>query len=168
MAEAHGFEVTTVVTGVAFDDEMTSRIERHRSDRPDGWHTVEAPLDLVDAVAGIADDHVLVLDCVTVWLGNLMVRGDADDVIESEGRRLAAVIAERSGPVVVVSNEVGLGIVPGDPMSRSFRDLQGRLNAALAESVDEARFVVAGRLLALHVLEELFGDGAEDGGVGLG
>ncbi len=160
--------MTVVVTAEPFDDEMIDRIERHRADRPDGWRTVEAPFDLVEAVEFVPDDHVLLVDCVTVWLGNLMVRGDDGDAIERAGHRLAAAVRSRKGPCVIVSNEVGLGIVPADPMSRSFRDVQGRTNAALAESVDHARFVVAGRLLALERLEDLLGDGAEGGGVGFG
>ncbi len=149
--------MTTVVTAVAFDDEMAARIERHRRDRPAGWNTVEAPEELVAAVEAVPDDTVLLLDCVTVWLGNLMVRGDDAGAIEASGASLARAIAARNGPAIVVSNEVGMGIVPGDPMSRAFRDLQGRVNAALAESVDDARLVVAGRLVALERLDDVLG-----------
>lgn len=136
---------------------MAARIERHRQDRPAGWTTIEAPEELVEAVERVPDHTVLLLDCVTVWLGNLMVRGDEPAAIEEAGRSLARAIEHRRGPTVVVSNEVGLGIVPGDPMSRAFRDVQGRVNAALADSVDDARFVVAGRLIRLEGLDDVLG-----------
>ncbi len=150
-----GLSVTALVTAEPIDAEMQARIERHQADRPPGWSTVEAPYDLLEAVAKVADTEIVVVDCVTVWLTNLLVRGDSPDRIEAEGRALADALAMRSGPGFAVSNEIGLGIVPGDPLSRSFRDIQGRVNQALAATLEYAYLVIAGRLLPLQSSTEV-------------
>lgn len=141
--------VTAVVTAEPIDDEMQDRISRHQQDRPAGWSTIEAPYGLVEAVTAIPATEIVVVDCVTVWLTNLLVRGDEIEAIEQQAQALADVIAARPSPSYVVSNEIGLGLVPGDKMSRSFRDLQGRANQALSTTLDRAVLVVAGRLLPL-------------------
>lgn len=150
-----GLPVIALVTAEPIDEEMQARIERHQADRPPGWSTVEAPYDLLEAVAEVPDTEIIVVDCVTVWLSNLLVRGDSPEQIEAEGQALADVLAKRGGPSFAVSNEIGLGIVPGDSLSRSFRDIQGRVNQALAATLDHAYLVVAGRLLPLQSSTEV-------------
>ena len=159
LAVASGLPVTIVVTAEASDQEMEERIRRHQADRPDGWLTVEEPLDVERALAEVPAEHCVVVDCLTLWLTNLLFAGRTVADIEQEVGRLASALIERTGPVIVVSNEVGLGIVPGDPLSRSFRDIQGRCNQQFAGRFDRALFVAAGRVVPLAdpktVCEEL-------------
>lgn len=149
-AKPLGLSVTAVVTAEPIDAEMQDRIERHQADRPAGWTTLEAPYDLVATVRSLPDEQIVVVDCVTVWLTNLLVRGDDPETIEAQGSLLAQALAARSQPAIAVSNELGLGLVPGDAMSRSFRDIQGRVNQALGSTLDHAYFVVSGRCLKLE------------------
>lgn len=130
---------TYLATGRAWDDEMRQRIARHRADRGEGWATVEEPVELLAALQ-IATGAVLV-DCLTLWLTNLMM---AKRDVDLEAERLVAALPAIDGDVAFVSNEVGHGIVPADPMSRAFRDHAGRLHQKLAAAVDEVHFVTAG------------------------
>ena len=137
-----------VATAEAIDDEMGERIARHRARRGAGWTTVEAPLDLAAALracAPAASGGVLV-DCLTVWLGNLMHAGRD---IDREAGSLLESLAVPPVPVVLVANEVGLGVVPDNPMARAFRDHAGRLNQALAARADRVVLVTAGIPLVL-------------------
>lgn len=147
MAEVAPGPVTMVVTAVAFDDEMVDRIARHQADRPADWTTVEAPRDLLTALQGIDETHTLLLDCLTLWISNLVLADVPATEIESTADQIGAVLAARSGPTIVISNEVGHGIVPGDPLSRAFRDVHGRVNQHLAGHLDQTYLVIAGRLL---------------------
>jgi adenosylcobinamide kinase/adenosylcobinamide-phosphate guanylyltransferase len=134
-----------IATAEAFDDEMRSRIDRHQSDRGDGWRTIEAPLDLVTALSA-CEEEIIVVDCITVWLGNLMHHGrDCSTEVAS----LCAVLAGKKQRVLIVSNEVGLGIVPENAMTRQFRDHQGFANQKIAAIADEVIFVAAGLPLIL-------------------
>ena len=130
---------TYLATGRAWDDEMRERIARHRADRGEDWVTVEEPVALVDALP-VATPPVLV-DCLTLWLTNLMM---AERDVDAEARALVATLPKIEGDVAFVSNEVGGGIVPADAMSRAFRDHAGRLHQQLAAAVDEVHFVTAG------------------------
>ena len=136
---------TYIATAEPFDEEMRQRIARHREQRAgEGWTTIEAPLDPAAALRG-AEGFVL-LDCVTVWLGNLMHHGrDIPKSIDS----LLAALAETRARVVLVSNEVGLSIVPENAMARRFRDEQGIANQKLSGAVDEVFFIAAGLPLKL-------------------
>ena len=129
-----------VATAQAFDDEMRERIAQHRGQRAPGWRTVEAPLDMPAALAAAGAAPVLV-DCLTLWLSNLLLAGH--DVPDATARLLAALDA-RSAPTVLVSNEVGLGIVPDNTLARAFRDAAGRLHQAVAARADRVALVVAG------------------------
>ena len=139
-----------VATAEAIDDEMGERIARHRARRGEGWTTVEAPLDLAAALRTHAPGAPGVLvDCLTVWLGNLMHAGRD---IDREARSLLeslAVTPVPPAPVVLVANEVGLGVVPENPMARAFRDHAGRLNQAVAARADRVVLVTAGIPLVL-------------------
>jgi adenosylcobinamide kinase / adenosylcobinamide-phosphate guanylyltransferase len=125
-----------LATATAWDDEMRTRIAEHR-DRRDGWTTIEAPRDVAGALAGVAAGAVVLLDCATLWLTNVML-GDGNVV--AEGDALLDALARCAAPVVVVTNEVGLSIVPDNALARRFRDAQGVLNQRLAA---QAGLVVA-------------------------
>jgi adenosylcobinamide kinase / adenosylcobinamide-phosphate guanylyltransferase len=130
-----------VATAEPFDDEMKTRIAEHRVRRGGQWHTVEAPLELAGAIEGAPASATVLVDCLTLWLNNLMFNNRNTD---TETARLAAVLAARQGPVVLVSNEVGSGIVPDNAQARRFRDLQGRLNQRIAARADHVVLLVAG------------------------
>jgi adenosylcobinamide kinase/adenosylcobinamide-phosphate guanylyltransferase len=169
LAVAHGGEeVLYVATGQALDEEMTARIAHHRAVRHAGWRTVEAPLDPAAAIA-TAEARVVVLDCVTLLVSNLLLtlgdpeRGDeppdeqrAEALVQAQVSALLAAIPEHPGLIIAVSNEVGLGLVPPYPLGRLYRDLLGRANRHLAAAADAAYLVIAGlpidlkRLSALH------------------
>jgi adenosylcobinamide kinase/adenosylcobinamide-phosphate guanylyltransferase len=149
LAKAWDGPVVFVVTAEARDAEMAERIERHRRDREADWKTVEEPVELVAALSGIVDDAFVVVDCLTLWVANLMEAGWAEDVVEQAARQAASVLAARTAPAVVVSNEVGLGVVPETELGRSYRDVLGRVNAAFADAAETAHLVVAGRVLDL-------------------
>lgn len=129
------------------DAEMAARIAQHQARRGPRWRTVEAPLDLAGTLERLAaPDAAVLVDCLTLWLSNLM--GAARD-IEAESAALAAALGRLAGPVVLVSNEVGQGIVPDNPLARRFRDHAGRLHQRVAEQADAVAFLVAGLPLAL-------------------
>lgn len=135
-----------IVTAQAFDDEMGDRIARHQADRDARWVTVEAPIDLVAAIAALRPDDVVVVDCLTLWLSNTMA-AEAD--IEAACTALVAAAASCPATLLLVSNEVGWGIVPDNALARQFRDHAGRLHQHLSLVVDEAVLVVAGLPLTL-------------------
>jgi len=132
---------TYIATAQAYDDEMRERIALHRARRGEGWTTVDAPLDLVGAIEALPDGQPLLVDCLTLWLTNHML---ADHDVEAESRRLAEVLSRPRGPWFVVSNEVGLGIVPDNALARRFRDAAGRLNQHVATVADGVLMMVAG------------------------
>jgi adenosyl cobinamide kinase/adenosyl cobinamide phosphate guanylyltransferase len=154
LASISGRPVTFVATAEARDPEMAERIARHRAARPKGWRTVEEPVDLRAAV--VQAEGCLVVDCLSLWVANLLDRGWSEDAIEDEAGAVATLAAARVPLTVAVTNEVGLGIVPSTPLGRSYRDLLGRVNAAWVASAAEAAFVVAGRLLPLSRPEDVF------------
>ena len=145
LVSAMAGEAVYVATAQAHDAEMAARITAHRDRRGAGWATVEEPLDLAEAIFGAAGRPALV-DCLTLWLSNLLA---ADREIAAETERLLAALRESASPVVLVSNEVGLGIVPNNALARNFRDLQGGLNQAVAAAADRVVFVAAGLPLVL-------------------
>lgn len=138
-----------MATGEPLDDEMAERIAKHRSERPSSWATVEEPLDLEAALGATADNGTVVVDCLTLWVANLIGTGRTDAEIVGSARKVAGRAGERPGKVIVVSNEVGAGIVPGDALSRRYRDLLGCVNVVFVEQAADAFLVVAGRVLPL-------------------
>jgi adenosylcobinamide kinase / adenosylcobinamide-phosphate guanylyltransferase len=149
LARRWGGPVAFVATAEARDEEMRSRIERHRAERPAEWTTVEEPLRLRDALVGVDDRALAVVDCLTLWVANLLERGDSEQEIVEEAEAVASAAGARASPVLVVTNEVGLGIVPSTPSGRAYRDLLGTVNSTFVEHADKAALVVAGRLLQL-------------------
>ena len=142
--------VVAIVTGEPTDEEMAARIARHRDERPDAWETLEEPLDLASALARVPDDAGVILDCLTLWVANAMAAGLEDAEVEERARAAATRMAERPGDGVVVSNDVGSGIVPMDPLTRRYRDLLGRVNAIWGEAADHVLLVLAGRAIPLR------------------
>lgn len=134
-----------VATARAMDDEMRERIDRHRADRGQEWNTVEEPLDLARAMR-IQPDAVAVVDCITLWLANAM---DANVDIEAALAGFLAAASQRRAPVMMVTNEVGLGIVPAFESGRRFRDLAGLTNQRLAAAADVVWLMVSGLELRL-------------------
>ncbi len=164
---AEGLPVVFVATAEARDAEMTERIARHREERPMGWSTREAPLDLLGPLRQEPTTSVLLLDCLSLWVANLMERGESAAQIEAAAREAAGAAAVRPGPVIAVSNEVGMGLVPTTPLGRAYRDVLGRVNATWSRAADTAYLVVAGRALRLADAAELVHGATDRDGRGL-
>ncbi len=152
LASSHGGPVTFVATAEARDEDMAGRISRHRRARPPGWTTVEAPLGLADVLSGLDDAASIVVDCLTVWTSNALETGATEDAIVEEAAAIGSTLSSRRAPSIVVSNEVGAGIVPMNELARRYRDVLGRVNTAVASTADAAYLVVAGRALRLERL----------------
>ena len=143
-AAAHG---TYCATAEAGDAEMAARIAAHRAGRGPFWRTVEAPLDLAATIAAHAEpERPLLIDCLTLWLSNVML---TERPVEAEIAALHAALRDAAGPVVLVANEVGMGLVPETPLGRRFRDAAGWLNQEIAGLADRVVFVAAGLPLVL-------------------
>lgn len=146
-AEALPGELVYLATAQAFDDEMRERITLHRADRGPRWSTIEAPLDLAEAITACSKpDKVVLVDCLTLWASNLML-AERDAAVATAG--LVRAVAAARGPIILVANEVGLGIVPDNALARRFRDVAGEINQAVAGSADSVLFVAAGLPLVL-------------------
>ena len=156
LARRHDRAVTYVATAprIDGDDDLEARIARHRADRPSTWATIEEEVDLAGALDRAGDSFV-VIDCLTTWTGNLQFHGRTEAEVLAAADAAIAVAAARSGTTVVVGNEVGMGIVPADELSRWYRDLLGRVNQRWVAAADRALLLVAGRAIALHDADEL-------------
>ena len=161
LAQKHRGAKTYIATAEAIDDEMHERIARHRQQRGEGWNTIEAPIDLVSAFhnpsfrrkpestvamgpgfrRGDGTGEFILIDCITVWIGNLMHHGRD---VRAEVAALCEALKKTKAQAVIVSNEVGLSIVPENALARAFRDEQGLANQRLAEIADEVVFIAAG------------------------
>ena len=147
LAEAQGGALVFVATAQALDDEMRARVAQHRADRDLRWRTVEAPLALAETVVAEGrPGSVLLLDCLTLWASNLLL-GEADAALALDA--LDAALRDTAARVVLVANEVGLGIVPDNALARRFRDLAGTINQRVAARADRVVFVAAGLPLVL-------------------
>lgn len=147
LAVESGLALVYIATATAGDPEMAERIGRHRDSRGDGWLTVEEPLDIAGALDGLSGKgHAVVVDCLTLWLANTMMDfGDDFEVVAREkADRLADALKIFDGVAVVVSNEVGLGIVPDNALARRFRDAAGAVNRIIAAASDEVYLMVSG------------------------
>ncbi|CUX83315.1 MAG: bifunctional adenosylcobinamide kinase / adenosylcobinamide-phosphate guanylyltransferase CobP [Roseibaca calidilacus] len=135
-----------MATAQAFDDEMRDRIAQHRADRAPGWITHEVPLTLADALRHVPHGAPVLVDCLTLWLTNHLL---AEQDLPAQIADLHQALAARRGPVWLVANEVGLGIVPDNALARRFRDEAGRLNQRIAGQATRVRFIAAGLAMAL-------------------
>ena len=153
LGEHHGGAVHFIATAEPFDDDLRERIERHRAERPPTWSTAEVPVELPAAIADAPADALVIVDCLTVWLANLLAHVIDPQRRAQYGHDTVAALRERAAhtsPVVVVSNEVGMGIHPDTPMGREYRDELGRVNQLVAAAADTSLLVVAGRALRLE------------------
>lgn len=149
-AHAGPSPVTFLATAEPRDGEMVARVAAHREERPQAWPTLEEPLHLLRALEALAPSATVVVDCLTLWVSNMMGAGWDDAAIVRSARETGRLISQRPGLAIAVSNEVGSGIVPAEPVSRRYQDLLGRVNTLFAEQAADAFLVVAGRLLALE------------------
>ncbi len=139
-----------VATAQALDSEMQARIGRHVRERGESFQTIEAPLDLPGAVASLRDIDVAVIDCLTLWLSNLLVNGRDESEIDAEVTRLLFVLSEATFDVVLVTNEVGMGVVPESALGRLFRDVTGRVHQRMAAKATDIYFAVMGCIVRLR------------------
>jgi adenosylcobinamide kinase/adenosylcobinamide-phosphate guanylyltransferase len=145
-----GARVTFVATARAGDPEMAERIERHRAERPPHWRTVEEPWDLVPRLrAACAAADSVIVECLGVWVANLMLRGDADADVFKRADELVALFPESAADLTLVSNEVGLAVHPSTAEGRRFRDVLGFVNQRVAAAADRVVLMVAGLPLSL-------------------
>lgn len=147
LGRRHGAPVTFIATLEPFDKDLTARVARHRAERPP-WPTIEAPLDLEGALR--AAHGLAIVDCLTLWVNNVLHRGDPDDRIAALASAAAEVAADRGPPTVAVSNEVGLGVHPETELGRRYRDVLGRVNQAWAQRAERTLLLVAGRAMRLE------------------
>ena len=150
--------VLFVATAEPLDEDMERRIARHKNSRPRDWRTLEEPVDLASSLQAIDDQHeVCLIDCLTVWVSNLLLkmedRADVEVAIVSEAERLLDVYDRSPASWIVVSNEVGLGVVPPTSLGRRYRDALGRVNQIVAARADKAYFMAAGLALELKSLD---------------
>ncbi len=142
LAESASLQRTYIATAQAYDDEMHARIVQHQGERDQSWRTVDAPLELAHAITDqTGPGKAVLVDCLTLWLSNMLL---AERDLTHEADRLVEAVQAAQGPLILVSNEVGHGIVPATPLGRTFRDEQGRLNQRVAEACDAVVFVAAG------------------------
>jgi adenosyl cobinamide kinase/adenosyl cobinamide phosphate guanylyltransferase len=153
LATASGRPVVVIATGEAGDKEMADRIRRHRSERPAGWLTVEEPLDLAKALRTADPASFVIVDCLTLWVANLLGQERTDDEIVATATAAAALAATRDGDCAVVTNEVGMGVIPANPLGRRYADLLGRVNTVWADAADRTFLMVAGRAIPTESLD---------------
>ncbi|HSK06784.1 MAG TPA: bifunctional adenosylcobinamide kinase/adenosylcobinamide-phosphate guanylyltransferase [Acidimicrobiia bacterium] len=148
--------VTLIATAEGRDDEMRDRILQHQRSRPDHWRVLEEPIELEAALESVDDATPVVVDCLTLWVSNLVELGLGDDEIQARASRAAAVAGARRPTTIVVSNEVGSGIVPLNELARRYRDLLGRVNALWADAADRVLLAVAGGVVPVMPARSLW------------
>ncbi len=161
-AQAFDGPIAMLATAEALDADMAARIARHRAERPGHWTTVEQPRAVPDALAAVDPATFVIVDCLTLWVANLLDLGD--DEVLAAADTLGRTAAARPAPTVIVSNEVGWGIVPADAATRRYRDLLGGVNRVVAGHAAAAWLLVAGRVLPLHHPPERPTGGTGSGG----
>jgi len=150
-------EVALIATAEARDEEMAERIRRHRAARPGGWRVIEEPLDLVGAIESVAPGTHVIIDCLTLWVSNLIETGLDDESVEARAAEALAVAQGHRGDMVVVSNEVGSGIVPINALARRYRDLLGKINVIWADGSDQVLLSVAGGVVPVRAVDSIWG-----------
>jgi adenosylcobinamide kinase/adenosylcobinamide-phosphate guanylyltransferase len=163
LAAQYGPHVLYIATGEAHDEEMRERIHRHQADRPPAWHTLEAPLEVAAQLTEVQGKFdALLLDCMTLLISNLLLSKEGERVEQIEAAAAQAVQAllaahqafSPPAPLIIVSNEVGMGVVPPYPLGRLYRDLLGRVNQQLARRADRVIFMLAGLPMELSVVRD--------------
>ncbi|MBU1853754.1 MAG: bifunctional adenosylcobinamide kinase/adenosylcobinamide-phosphate guanylyltransferase [Candidatus Omnitrophica bacterium] len=145
IAKEKSGKVAFIATCLPLDKEMDERIKLHKKKRPSAWDTFEAPKDLTPLLKEIGlKFNIIVIDCLTLFISNLLSEGLSDNAIEAEISRILKILKSSKHSSIIVSNEVGLGIVPDNKLARRFRDLQGRVNQLVAEKSKEVFFMVSG------------------------
>jgi len=149
-ANEHYSKKIFLATSEILDDEMARRVENHKRMRGPEWRTIEEPVEIVETIRQSGEGGaVILLDCITLWLSNLLIKWNDATRIMEEVDRLAKGLQESPASFIIVSNEVGMGIVPADPLGRRFRDLSGMANQKIAEVADTVVFMVSGISLFL-------------------
>ncbi|MBD3182803.1 bifunctional adenosylcobinamide kinase/adenosylcobinamide-phosphate guanylyltransferase [Candidatus Poribacteria bacterium] len=151
LAGERGNKIAFIATATAKDEEMKKRIEIHKDNRPLDWSTIEEPLDIASAIRSVLDHDLIIIDCITLLVTNLMFSDEsADENTVVKGiKEMISAIREFNGAVIIVSNEVGMGIVPDNKLSRDFRDYAGRANQMIVEAADEFYVCFSGMPLRL-------------------
>lgn len=145
LAENYGLRKIFMATCIPMDDEMKDRVKKHKAERDELWQTMDVPTDLPEAIAAHgADGHVILVDCLTLWITNLLMRPANAEPVADRVEALVTALAQAACPVVLVSNEVGAGIVPENRLARQFRDEAGLANQKVAAAVDRVVWMVAG------------------------
>ena len=148
LAQEQDGPVCFIATGQAFDDDMSARIDRHRSERPAHWQTIEEPYQINDALHQAGEAAVVIVDCLTLFVSNWLLRENDEQRCEQILREMTAeflnTARSRRQTIICVSNEVGLGVVPETRLGRIFRDFLGRVNQDFAQAADEVYLLVAG------------------------
>ncbi len=144
-ANRHFSKKLYLATAETLDGEMALRVEHHKKMRGPEWQTVEEPLEIVDKIRQYGDQtEVILIDCLTLWLSNLLMKSRGDETIIADVDRLVEAMKKCPSALLIVSNEVGMGIVPADPLGRRFRDLSGMANQRIAGAAETAIFMVSG------------------------
>lgn len=154
LAREQDAQVAFLATAQPADFEMAARIAQHRRERPASWQTLEEPLRLRETIETVPGDSCLLIDCLTLWTANALERLGAAET-EAQATAAATAASDRKGLTIVVTNEVGLGIVPDNPLGRGYRDLLGHVNATWADAADHAYLLVAGLAVPLTSLDAL-------------
>jgi adenosylcobinamide kinase / adenosylcobinamide-phosphate guanylyltransferase len=155
LAARSGGPVVFVATAEALDDEMSERIAHHKQERDPAWGLVEEPLEVERALREAPSRACVVLDCLTLWVANLMGAGLSDDALEARARDALSSACARAGLTIAVTNEVGSGIVPADPATRRYRDLLGRVNTLWARAAERPLLLAAGHVVPLQRIDGL-------------
>ena len=145
LAISSGGKVAFVATATATDEEMKARIAEHKRMRPSSWATIEEPINVPQWIYSHSNEfNTLIIDCITLWLSNCIVAGMSDEAILGEVEQLLNACKQSSCNVIIVSNEVGMGVVPTTPLGRRFRDMAGKVNQLIASQADIVYWLCAG------------------------
>ena len=155
IGEAWRGQVCFVATATAGDEDMAERIARHRRERPASWTTMESPVEVASDIRGVAEGSLVIIDCVTMWVSNLLLGGFEVEKVKEAAATLSEFLGQRESPSVVVTNEVGLGIVPDNDLARRYRDTLGRVNQLIARQAGVTLFASMGQVTKLKNIEDL-------------
>ena len=158
LAQKLGRERSFLATAQAYDDEMSERIRRHKLERDNSWRTIEEPVDILSALENHGPFEVLLFDCLTLWISNLMINNLEDTEIYRQTDLVITGLRERCQNAVIVSNEVGMGVVPENKMARRFRDLTGRCHQIIKQHAKETYVMAVGTPIPLNRLTQMLSD----------